>query len=135
MAMLSNSPQEESGPGTIVGANVRLVGTLQDKNNINIHGVIEGEVISEREIDVAKGAKVKGPMTGLIIRVAGEIKGDVQAKEKLEILPTGKIVGSINSKDLVINSGAIFVGKCTMPGPDTELPTEKTEPPAEESKK
>ena len=37
-----------SGPGTIVGANVKLVGTLADANEIVIHGRIEGEVVSDK---------------------------------------------------------------------------------------
>ena len=37
------------------------------------------------------------------------------ASGKLEILPTGKIFGSITTKDLNIRSGAVFVGKSNMP--------------------
>ncbi|MFA6423419.1 MAG: polymer-forming cytoskeletal protein [Patescibacteria group bacterium] len=120
---MPSNQNEVAGPGTVVGANVKLVGTIQDKNNISIHGSVEGEVNSEKAIDIAVGAKIKGPVTGQIVKVAGNIQGSVTAKERLEILPTGKIVGSVSTKDLIINSGAIFVGKSSMPssGLDEEV--------------
>jgi len=104
-----------SGPGTIVGANVKLTGTLKDSNEIVVHGRVEGEVISDKMVTVAENALVKGPVTAQIISVAGTIRGSVTAADKMEILPTGKIYGSIAAKDISIRSGAIFVGKCTMP--------------------
>lgn len=104
-----------SGPGTIVGANVKLVGTLSDANEIVVHGKIEGEVISEKSAIISETAFVKGPVTAEIVQIAGEIHGSVVASGKLEILPTGKVFGSITTKDLNIRSGAIFVGKSNMP--------------------
>lgn len=104
-----------SGPGTIVGANVKLVGTLSDANEIIVHGKIEGEVISEKSIIISETAFVKGPITADMVQIAGEVHGSVVASGKLEILPTGKIFGAITTKDLNIRSGAIFVGKSNMP--------------------
>ena len=109
-----------SGPGTVVGSNVKLTGTLKDDNDIIVHGKIEGEVISDKTVTIAENAIVKGPVTAQVISVAGKIKGSITAAEKLEILPNGKIYGSITAKDLSIRSGAIFVGKCTMPDKETE---------------
>jgi|GEM_PF-929087 len=106
---------ETSGPGTTVGVNVALSGTLKDQNDIHIYGLIDGEVISERTVTVGKTAQVKGPVRGNIVTIAGVVRGSIDAAEKLELLDSAKIFGSISTKDLVIHSGAIFVGKCTMP--------------------
>lgn len=104
-----------SGPGTIVGANVKLVGTLNDANEIVVHGKIEGEVISEKSITVSETAFIKGPVSAEMVQVAGEVHGSIVSTGKLEILPTGKVFGSVTTKDLNIRSGAIFVGKSNMP--------------------
>ena len=104
-----------SGPGTIVGANVKLVGTLSDANEIVVHGKIEGEVISEKSIIISETAFVKGPVTADMVQIAGEVHGSIVASGRLEILPTGKVFGAITTKDLNIRSGAIFVGKSNMP--------------------
>lgn len=110
-----------SGPGTIVGANVKLVGTLADANEIVVHGKIEGEVVSEKSVIISETAYIKGPITADMIQIAGEVHGSVVASGKLEILPTGKIFGAITTKDLNIRSGAIFVGKSNMPEGDKDV--------------
>lgn len=131
--MLGSKPSGPSGPGTVVGANVKLVGTLQDASDIVIHGRIEGEVISSQGINIAETAYIKGPVSAEVITVAGKIRGSITATGKLEILPTGKVFGSITSKDISIKSGAIFVGKCTMP--ETEKEEAEEEKVEEEPKK
>lgn len=131
--MLGGKSTTPSGPGTIVGANVKLVGTLQDASDITIHGRIEGEVISSQSISITETAYIKGPVSAEVISVAGKVRGSITATGKLEILPTGKVFGSITSKDLSIKSGAIFIGKCTMPEGEKEEEEIKSLP--EEGKK
>lgn len=109
--MMKNPP----GPGTVVGANVKLQGILKDTNDIIIHGQLEGEVGSDQKVVVAENSMVKGPVSGDMVSIAGTVKGAVEAKTKLEILSTGRVQGAITTKELIIQAGAIFNGKSTMP--------------------
>jgi len=102
------------GPGTIVGANVKLTGALKDINDITVHGQIDGEVTSDKNILVAENASIKGPVSAQTITVAGKVNGTINAVQKLELLPQAKVDGSISTRDLIIRSGAIFNGKCQM---------------------
>lgn len=130
--MIGDKKNLTSGPGTVVGANVKLVGTLFDSSEIIIHGKIEGEVNSEKNINITETAFIKGPVNAETVQVAGEIHGSITATGKLEIMPTGKVYGSITTKDLNIRSGAIFIGKSTMPNGEKVL--EKEESGKEETK-
>ncbi len=103
-----------AGPGTVVGANVKLTGTISDVNDITVHGTVEGEVISDKTVVIAETAAVKGPVTAQVVSISGRVNGSITAHQKLELLPTGQINGSITTKDLNIKSGAVFNGKCTM---------------------
>jgi cytoskeletal protein CcmA (bactofilin family) len=133
--MLGSKQAGPSGPGTIVGANVKLIGTIQDASDITIHGRIEGEIVSSQAITITETAYIKGPVSGEIVTVAGKIRGSITATGKLEIMPTGKVFGSITCKDLSIRSGAIFIGKCTMPGGEKEEGEEKEDIEKVEEKK
>ena len=134
---------ETNGPGTTVGVNVSLSGTLKDQNDISVFGMVEGEVISEKSVTIGQTAQVKGPVKGELVTIAGVVRGSITAGEKLELLETGKVFGSINTKNLVIHSGAILVGKTEMPtGEDSEVepevdgegePTEDASEPADET--
>ncbi|MEK7171232.1 MAG: polymer-forming cytoskeletal protein [Patescibacteria group bacterium] len=113
---------ETNGPGTIVGVNVSLSGTLKDQNDISVFGMIEGEVISEKAVIIGQSAQVKGPVKGELVTIAGVVRGSITAHEKLELLETGKVFGSISTKNLVIHSGAVLIGKSEMPaGDETEV--------------
>lgn len=105
---------ENDGPGTVVGVNVALTGTLKDQNDIAVYGMVDGEVVSDKTITIGQSAQVKGPVKGKVITVSGVIRGSIDASEKLEILETGKIFGSITAGDLVVRSGAQISGKVIM---------------------
>lgn len=81
------------GPGTIVGINVRLTGTLKDIDDIIIRGKVEGEIISEKNVLIADSAVVRGPITAQVVTIAGKVRGTIAASQKLEILPPGKVFG------------------------------------------
>jgi len=130
--MFEKDQQTITGPGTVIGSNVKLTGTLKDVNDITVHGHVDGEVISEKNVEITETASIKGPVTAQIVTVSGKINGSVTANEKLEINPTGKVYGSINTKDLIIQSGAIFVGKSTTTKEDENQAEEK---PAKTDKK
>lgn len=114
MAIFDKSDKPLPGPGTVIGTNVKLVGALRDINDIAVHGTIDGEVVSEKNVTVGETAQVKGPVMGNIVMVAGTVRGSIEAANRLEILPTGKVYGNIAAKDLIIRSGASFVGKSVM---------------------
>lgn len=123
--MLKPNESGEGGTGTTVGANVVLTGTIKDVNDIVVYGKVEGEVISEKSIFIGEGAQVKGPITAHIVTVSGKVKGSVEAHEKIELTSSAKIYGSITTKDLIIQSGAVFVGKSMMPDHEAEIKAEK----------
>jgi cytoskeletal protein CcmA (bactofilin family) len=115
-----NKERPVAGPGTIIGGNVILTGTLKDAGDIAIHGKVEGEVTSERSVIVGETAEIKGPISGQIVTIAGTVRGSIDAGQKLELLPTGKVYGSISCRELIIRSGALFVGKSVMPVDETD---------------
>jgi cytoskeletal protein CcmA (bactofilin family) len=83
--------------------------------------VVEGEVISDKVVHITETATIKGPVTAETVIVAGNVKGSIEAKNKLEILATGKVNGSISAQALIIQDGATFNGKSVMP--DSEAKT------------
>lgn len=126
--MFDAKTKTDDSPGTIVGANVRLTGTLKDSNEITIYGEVQGEVISDKYVNIAQSAKVIGPVVADSVNVAGTINGEITAKNKLEISETGEVIGSITTNNLVIQSGAKFNGKCKMKSDEVQKEKIEKEP-------
>lgn len=124
MAIFDKEDIKSTGTGTVIGSNVKLIGAIKDANDVVVHGIIEGEVGSDKSVNIGEAAQVKGPVTGAVVTIAGIVRGSVEARERLEILATGKIFGDIVCKELIIRSGALFSGKSTMPD-STDLSTKR----------
>lgn len=106
---------KEQQVGTIVGSSVHLTGAIKDTSDITIFGSVDGEVSSEQKVIIEEPAIVKGPITASEVIVSGRIVGTVIAKNRLELNPTGAIKGNIDTGELLIHSGATFIGECKMP--------------------
>jgi cytoskeletal protein CcmA (bactofilin family) len=117
-----NNQEGVAGPGTVVGANVKLTGTISDVNDITVHGTVDGEVVSDKTVTIAETAAVKGPVSAQMVSISGKVNGTVTAHQKLELLPTANLNGGISTKELIIKSGAVFNGKCNMSTDDIVTP-------------
>ena len=87
---------------------------------------------SEADVLIGEGACIEGGVKGRKITISGEVLGNIQASESLEITSQGKLQGDIEAPDLVIQSGAKFVGKCEMPVESQASSEEEREEPVEE---
>lgn len=104
-----------AGIDTTIGSNVHVEGSLKNLGSIEINGEVVGEIASQEDIIVGETAKIKGPIVAKNVTVAGEVEGTIESSEKLEILPSGKVNGDINTAMLVIQQGAHFIGRSQMP--------------------
>ena len=48
------------------------------------------------------------------VYIRGKVLGDIDAAQLIYITSTGSVKGDISSRKVVLESGAVFSGKCTM---------------------
>jgi cytoskeletal protein CcmA (bactofilin family) len=109
---------------TIIGAHVELTGTLRNQGPIHIHGRVNGDVISESSVLIGETAVVMGPVTAKTVEVAGQVHGSITAEHHLELQPKSMVKGDIDTRQLSIRPGAIFVGSSKMEVPATNNESE-----------
>ena len=100
----------KSGIPSIVSADMKIVGSVESAGDIQIDGVIEGDV-SSRTLTVSDTATVRGSVAADTVRVAGTVKGGINAKS-VTLTRTAKVEGDIVHQALAIESGASFEGQC-----------------------
>ncbi len=106
---------EGSKVQTVLGKDTEFNGTLKFKGSLRIDGKFEGEIITEGYLEIGDGAKVKANIKAGTVAIAGEVIGNVDAKERVDMRPTAKLVGNIKTKRLTIADGVVFKGSCEMP--------------------
>jgi len=77
--------------------------------NLYVDGEFEGVINSSKEVNVGKNGHIKGDVTTSRLVVQGLIEGSINAG-KVEIKAAGKVAGTIESEELIIESKGIFEG-------------------------
>ena len=99
---------------TIVGMDSLLTGVIHAGGSIRLEGGYTGEINSQGTVFVGFKSVVKGNIHAMRVVVAGEVEGNVDVVESIDILSAGKITGDIRGKKLTIEEGATFEGNVNM---------------------
>ena len=83
--------------------------------NIYIDGDFEGRISSEKEINIGKKGHVKGDIKTKRLVVQGFIEGSILA-DRVEIKANGRVSGTIEASELVIEAKGIFEGSSVVKG-------------------
>ena len=101
--------------GTIIGPGAVIEGPLTTKDSTRIDGTIKGNVTISGALIVGSEARITGTISALNVYVAGEVNGNITAPQgKIEISDTGKVIGDVICKGIIIDENAVFQGKCEM---------------------
>ena len=111
-----------SNPNTIIGRGVVVQGTLKTSGDIQINGEFDGKLITDGDVVIGEHARVEADINAQSVYVAGELVGDVNAIEKIEIHESGKVDGNVASSSLSIEPGGILKGSSTMHEIEAERP-------------
>ncbi|MFA6486305.1 MAG: polymer-forming cytoskeletal protein [Candidatus Magasanikbacteria bacterium] len=107
---------------TIVGPSVNVEGDFASEGNIIVKGSVAGSVHTSRHLVVEMGARIMANVRAGSAQIAGEVRGNMKIKESLELQSTARVLGDIEAKTLVIEAGALLLGKVTMPGLEENKP-------------
>lgn len=108
---------EQGSISTILGKETFFQGVLEFKRPLQINGSFEGEIITEGVLLVGEGANIKANIRAGTVIVGGLVTGNIEARNRLEMLSTGKVNGNIKTAKLQIADGVIFEGNCEMIDP------------------
>lgn len=87
-----------------------IKGDVISKGNARIDGKVEGNVNVAGDLVIGPSAVLKANIEARTISVAGEVRGNVKAKDLLELAASARLYGDINTKLLKIDQGARFIG-------------------------
>ena len=99
---------------TIIGKNSYFKGVFSLKGALKVEGCYEGENLSVDSIFVTASGKVKSNIKASTVVVEGLIIGNIEAKNRVMLMPTSRILGEIRTPELIIQNGAILEGLCVI---------------------
>lgn len=119
---------------SFIAAGAILDGPFTAKESTRVDGTINGNVSVNGSLIVGQEGKINGAVSVTNLFLAGEINGNVNASTgKVEISDTGKLIGDLSAKTLVIDENAVFQGQCQMTAEKTSAETAKERAAANQS--
>ena len=81
---------------------------------MHVSGNFEGQIIAQAVL-IDKTASVAANITAEVVMCKGKVFGDIRATHKIKITKDAEVKGDIHAPSFIIEKGAIFDGRCSMP--------------------
>ena len=96
----------------VLASDVDIKGTIKFETELIFDGKLEGEIFSEAgNLTLGKNADVHGELKTKSIVVYGSVNGNISVLERAELKSTSQLTGDLKAMRIVIEEGAIFVGR------------------------
>ena len=100
---------------TFIGSDANFEGTIEFQGTIRVDGRVKGKISSEGgTLIVGEKAVVNADITAGAVIVMGELNGTIDANERIEVYPPGRLGGNVLAAVILIKPGGIFNGNCAM---------------------
>src|SRR5579872_4312279 len=116
------SPIESSFPSTStttasnsstarLGQSLHFKGEISGNEDLHVDGSVEGLIhLDDRKLVIGASAKVTADVIAREVVVYGNVKGNLQARDRIEIKKDGSVVGDLTTARIMIEDGAYFKG-------------------------
>lgn len=107
--------KNEAQATTTLGPTTSFSGTLHFDTSVMIRGSFEGDIDAKGILYIDEGASVTvGKIRAMSVIVAGSVRGDIEALDKVEFRSSAQVRGNVRTARLRIADGVLFEGRCEM---------------------
>ena len=108
MRPLATTP---AGSTARLGASLHVKGEISGNEDLHIDGSVEGLIqLEDRKLTVGASAKLTADVVAREVVVYGSVKGNLRARDRIEIKKDGSVVGDLTTARIMIEDGAYFKG-------------------------
>ncbi|MDX1554522.1 MAG: polymer-forming cytoskeletal protein [Xanthomonadales bacterium] len=120
----TNSPSLQPRKAAVIGSGIQVNGDITGDENLVIEGKVDGSIkLDANEVSIGQSGRVKADVSARVVKIDGNVDGDIHGQEKVVITRSGNVRGNIKAPRVTLEDGAIFKGSIDMdPG---ELATER----------
>lgn len=113
------STSSASGGLSVIGETMRIQGTLTSNEEILVNGELSGQLHMNHRLTIGAKGKVEAGVQAKEVIIAGSVKGNVDAAERITLRAGANLVGDVKTAGIVIEDGAYFKGGIDITRPAT----------------
>jgi cytoskeletal protein CcmA (bactofilin family) len=105
------------------GQSIVIKGDITGSEDLVVAGRVEGSItLNGRILTLAAGSHVDGEIDAGTVIVSGDVKGTIEARERLEIKSTAVVSGKVSTERLIVADGSQINAQIDMPARDERKP-------------
>jgi cytoskeletal protein CcmA (bactofilin family) len=104
-------PAEREGKESVIAADLSIEGKINGAGHIRIAGRFKGDVQVDGDLTIEVGANVNGSVRARKVVIAGELEGNVESAQRVELLDGGVVVGDVKAGVVTIAAGSRMRGQ------------------------
>jgi cytoskeletal protein CcmA (bactofilin family) len=99
---------------TVIGAGITIEGEIQTDEDVVVQGTIRGKLTARDGVTIEEGATVEADIIGGATKVAGQVTGNINSSDRVDLQPGARVIGNVKATRITIADGAQFKGNVDM---------------------
>ena len=95
---------------SLIAADLTLEGKIEGAGHVRIAGRFKGDVNVQGDLTLEAGAKLNGGVRARKVIVSGELEGNIESAERVELLDSAVLTGDLKAGSLTVAAGARIRG-------------------------
>lgn len=91
-----------------------IEGKYTFSGTVVLNGKFQGEIVSTDTLIIGEKGVINATIRAGAVLISGEVVGNVQATERVELRGNARVFGDLEAPVLVIEEGVLFEGHCRM---------------------
>ncbi|MEM1401777.1 MAG: polymer-forming cytoskeletal protein [Pseudomonadota bacterium] len=117
----------------MIGAKVKVKGDIVASEDLLVEGEVSGTItLSDNELVVGTSGRVEANINAKIVRIEGQVTGDIDGSERVIICASGNVEGNVSSPRVMLEDGGRFKGSIDMGSTKAAVAAKPTPAPAPE---
>lgn len=96
---------------SLIAAELTIEGRIEGTGHVRIAGRFKGDVQVQGNVTIEAGAKVTGGVQASVVIIGGELEGNIEGAERVELLATGVLNGDLKAGSLTVAAGSRMRGQ------------------------
>jgi cytoskeletal protein CcmA (bactofilin family) len=105
------SSTSESEKESVIAAGLTIEGKIEGAGSVRIAGNFQGDVHVKGNLTIEPGAKLTGGVRAATVIIGGELEGNIDQAQRVELLQSGVLNGNLNAGSLTVAAGSRMRGQ------------------------
>lgn len=106
---------------SMIGKSIKIKGEITAADPVYVYGRVEGSINAPaHRVTIGKEGRVKANISAREVVIMGEVCGNLEGRERVEIRSDGSLLGDLSTSRIYIEEGAVLSGSIDVHKPKKE---------------